>query len=340
MSQTTPKIIIGDRDLSILNYIYTFRHLTSNHLAGIGVDETDTNNSPILGKNALPIRKYYPGLIQVKRRNAAQPYSKGARNSVGHRITALARTGYIIPIFQGLGRPLIYGLGQAGADVLAQYYGDPAIALERWTEKSQRGSIFMSHTLMVADFMICLILACRQRNDVELIGQDKIIQRRKMAPSIANCPLSWKTKGKGFSYSMVPDWAFGLRITDNKNGKQTEKYYFVEADCAQRMPIKRSGLYGSSIYKKMLGFITSHQGKQISQNFDFSNFRAVFITRSMERMRNMHKLNKRMHPQKNGYSFFKFTCAENYDLARPEAVLQGIWTDGNKGTDCLNNIIH
>ena len=339
MPKIIPKISINDRDIEILSQIYNFRYLSTNHLAGMIAPLTDSAGQIKLDINGRPEQKYYPGLIEVNRQKGTPATNISARRSVLRRLKQLSDSNYIITIFQGLNKPYICALGQEGSRALAEHCGDPDMAQERWNEKAQRGENFRHHELMIADFMVCLILACRGRGDLKIIGQDKIIQRRTLAPSLPNSPLSWKVKGHRFVYSMVPDWAFGLRLTDSA-AKQTEKYYFIEADCAGRMPIKRAGFHGSSIHKKILGFITSYQNKLIGRNFDFANFRALFITKGAERMKNMHRLNQQMHPQGRGYSFFKFGLSANYDLRQPETALSSIWTNGNQALGEQSDIIN
>jgi hypothetical protein len=77
-------------------------------------------------------------------------------------------------------RPFVYGIGKNGAAALREDGHKINDAVD-WAEKHKRaGSVFIEHTLEIADFMTAIELACRERDDVELIRERDLI---KLAPN-------------------------------------------------------------------------------------------------------------------------------------------------------------
>ena len=93
--------------------------------------------------------------------------------------------------------------------------------------------------------------------NVEFIEPEHLIIRRRKPPTIKTHELSWCVnvhkrqygRKRKFSFNMIPDSIFGLR--KKNNNKTRETYFFLEADRAT-MPIRRTNLYQSSFYKKMV----------------------------------------------------------------------------------------
>ena len=226
---------------------------------------------------------------------------------------------------------MVYALGNRGAEVLAGEYGDAAIAKVNWTEKNKNSKgMFLEHTLMVAEILTVIQLACRKVRGLEYISAEEIIGNRLMPPSDPANPLSWKVEKNEknrFALSVIPDGAFGLRITDENTGRQQAYYYFLEADRAT-MPVFRHSLMRSSIYKKLVGYTASREGKLFSQNFGFKKVFVLTVTLSDERIQNMIDLNKKFHPKVTGYRMLKFANINMVELKKPEMILGLAWMNG------------
>ena len=72
-------------------------------------------------------------------------------------------------------RPFVYGLGRAGAQVLAEA-GIPLKEKLDWTTKNARATAqFLAHTLETAETMIAFELACREEGAPELIDHHDLL---------------------------------------------------------------------------------------------------------------------------------------------------------------------
>src|SRR5882724_4853612 len=153
-------------------------------------------------------------------------------------------------------RPFVYGLGKTGARALREH-GHEIDSSVDWTEKNKRaGSIFIEHTLAVADFMIGLELACRSRGDISLIREDEIIAAAPEKTRTAREPLRWLVDkvvmGKRETFSVVPDGLFGLAYPDG-----TASYFVLEVDRGT-IPITRTDVQGSSAWRKNIAYKARH----------------------------------------------------------------------------------
>ena len=287
------------QDVNILKLVYQNRFLASSHIVAL------------MGKN---------------------------RKSILRRLQLLFHTGYLDrPKAQvtthGYNSPMVYALGNRGAEVLAVEYDDESILRINWTEKNKNAkTMFLEHSLMVSEFLTVVRRACERVRGAEFIPPEEIIKNRVNPPSDPANPLSWQVggKNKGYCFSMIPDSAFGLRIMDETTGRQGIVYYFLEADRAT-MPVVRHNLFRSSIYKKIKGYTASHEERLFSQNFGFKKVFVLMLTLSYERINNMIKLNQQINPRAQGlFKFAEYSTAVNLD--RPEYVLGLAWTDGKGRT--------
>lgn len=291
------RLQLTERDTQILKLVFRNRFLSSDHIVAL------------LGHN---------------------------RKSLLRRLYLMFHAGYLDrPKAQilaiGNNTAMVYALGNRGAQVLAGEYGDPSIAKINWTEKNKNSKgMFLEHTLMVAEFLTLVQMACRKVRGVDYISAEEIIGNRILPPSDPAYPLSWKIKRqekKRFSFSIIPDGAFGLKITDEKTGHQQVYYYFLEADRAT-MPVFRHSLIRSSIYKKIVGYTASRDLKLFSRNFGFKKVFILTVTLSDERIKNMVKLNQEIHPKAKGYRMFKFSNIHSVTLEKPEMILGLAWING------------
>jgi hypothetical protein len=69
---------------------------------------------------------------------------------------------------------MVYGLGRRGAQALRDHsvHADAS----DWTVRNKRaGAKFIEHTLAIADFMVGLKIACRERGDIKLFSEREIL---------------------------------------------------------------------------------------------------------------------------------------------------------------------
>jgi hypothetical protein len=193
---------------------------------------------------------------------------------------------------RGGSRPMVYALGDRGADVLSEKRGVLRGKI-RWQKKNRSvGRVFMEHTLKVADFMVELVCACRKHPTLSLIPQPALLQdipepTRKRATR-GESPFYWRVQlgeeEAAEDVGVVPDQIFALEKTDRPAGRN-RSYFFLEVDRAT-MSVLTKNLSKSSIYKKLRGYLATWKAGVHEERFGFSNMRTLFATTSGERVEN------------------------------------------------------
>lgn len=221
--------------------------------------------------------------------------------------------------------PMVYALGNRGAQVLAEIDGtDPASVDWTWKNRSA-GRIFLAHTLMTADVMIAIESALRTRPDVLMIEPHRILANAPEPTRISDNPFKFKVRthqaGTIAELSVIPDRVFGLDFT----AERKRKYFFLEADRAT-MPVMRTNLLQTSIYRKFLAYgagggASNTFGKQIG----IGSFRILTVTTSAERSATMIEALKQA-TRESGSRQFLFTDREALRAAPDVLALE--WTSG------------
>ena len=224
-------------------------------------------------------------------------------------------------------RPFVYALGKKGARALREH-GHGVDASVDWTEKNKRaGTVFVEHTLEIADFMINLELACQARNDVSLIRAEQIIAAAPDETRSAREPLRWSISktvmGKRESFSVIPDGLFGVGYSDN-----TAAYFILEIDRGT-IPLRRTDVRGTTAWRKNIAYklATYYEGwklKQHEQQFGIKQMRVAIVTTSAERVQNMLSIVDEI-TEGRGTNFFIF--ADRTALAC-NSGLDVSWTSG------------
>lgn len=284
-------VIINDRDVEIITQVHRHRFLTSAHITAL-VEGSQQNIVRRLGL------LYHAGYLDRPREQ-------------------ISRASY--------GQPLVYGLGNKGAAVLAEHLDLPRAKVDWTTKNREVGSVFLSHTLMTANFMVCLDLACRKRG-LTVVWPDDVLEemppRNVRNGSPFKVDVTVPKNGQDVKIAVVPDAVFGL---EEKDG--TVSYFFLEADCST-MPIVRASFEKSSYYKKLVGYWAAKESGRIKDIFGWQNPRVLTLAISKDRINNMIAANKEMDPRKTGFRLFYFALARNFTVDNPDAVFDSIWLNG------------
>jgi hypothetical protein len=264
----------------------------------------------------------------------------GSQQGILRRLHKLYHAGYLdrppeqIRPYKSGSDPMAYGLGNKGADLLAEKFNISRTKVD-WTSKNREVRIvFLEHALQVSHFMVCLELACRTNKDVELISPGAIWEKMPEASKKKPNPWGWKVNAKidhqgekrVLSFGMVPDKVLGLYFPQEAPGRQ-RAYFFLEAD-RSTMPIKSANIFRTSFYKKLLGYWQSWHQELFEKHFPFKSARVLVVTRSKERIENMVAAGKELDPRRKGSRLFLFAWEKDLDLAQPEKLFDKIWIDG------------
>ena len=183
--------------------------------------------------------------------------------------------------------PLVYALADKGAQLLLGSTEGVDSKRISWAHKNNSARRpFLQHTLATADFAVALQLSVSGRDDVELIGGDKLISafptktQARNKPYRLNVPVIYH--GGRIDIGVEPDYAFSLYLPEARR----RAFFLVEIDCGT-MPVTRRDLRQSSIMRKLQAYQAMWKSKAHQTHFGWRNFRVLFVTTSQERVENM-----------------------------------------------------
>jgi hypothetical protein len=296
----TQKIRLQTRDKDIINAVYQHRFLTSRHIAAL---------------------------------------VEGSEQGILRRLQILFHAGYLtrppeqIRPYKSGSDPMVYGIGNKGAELLEKEFG-VARGKINWTGKNREvKQVYLEHTLMVANFMVCLELACKRRKDVQLMSWEQLAQA---APNglDKDQPPKWKVSveqntergSQRYSLSVIPDKVFGLYFPNDPPGKN-RALFFLEAD-RSTMPVIRSNFYKSSFFKKLIGYWESYQQDLFKKYFGFKGARMLTIAKTPQRIDSIIEANKQVDGRKKGSKMFLFLPNDKVEIDQPGKILERLWQNG------------
>ena len=247
---------LTDADLAIIRHIARHRFLRSTHLLQLMPERSAKKLIERLG--AL----YHNG------------YTDRPRAQLDYYATAGSA-------------PMVHALGNRGAQALADHDSVDRGQVD-WTWKNRSvGRLFIEHTLLTADALVAAECAVASRDDVRLMGDDKILAGAPEATRRAANPFKLATRaqheGQFVDLAVIPDAVFGLDFTVERK----RKYFFLEADRAT-MPVVRKDLEQTSFMRKLVTYLAGGgQANAFGAHFGIGNFRVLTVTTSRERMATM-----------------------------------------------------
>ena len=275
-------IQITDRDRAILSAVHEHRFLRSSHIL-----------TYVAGSSQQLLRRlhllYHHGFLERPR----------------------AQLDYY---HQGGSRPIIYGLGQKGAQLLARERGVPLDAIE-WGEKNRSvGTIYLEHALLVSDVMVAIEVACKQHGI-------RFLKRTELSPAAnrdQTNPFRWKVNlNNSMALGVIPDNVFALDCA-HTNGKSERAYFFLEADRGT-MPVLRQNLLQTSMYRKFLAYEATWSQSIHRARFGFHRFRVLVVTESSDRVNSLVEACSKLE---RGRGLFLFSEVESVKKLGP---LSAIW---------------
>lgn len=227
----------------------------------------------------------------------------GSRQHLLRRLQRLFHHGYLdrprcqIDSFQhGGSRAIAYGLGHKAASFLQQ---DPRLLFPTRTPRapaSDVGRLFLDHTLLIADILVPLEIACRQRPAVRLLTAEELSGDRR-PHEVFHWSVSLRQRAR---CGVVPDQVFALEFNGNSRSRVC---YFLEADRAT-MPVIRHRLTQSSFFRKLLAYEATWEQGLHRTRFGFHRFRVLTVTSSSPRVDSLLDACRRLD---RGQGLFLFT---------------------------------
>jgi DNA-binding Lrp family transcriptional regulator len=211
----------------------------------------------------------------------------GSQQQLLRRLKLLYHHGYVerprvqLQYYErGGSKSIAYGLGNKGGTLLKQELGI-AVHHDSWGEKNHViGRVYLEHTLLVADVMVAIELACRKHGGVRLLYENQL------ALPLKHQPFGWRVKiQNGWNLGVVPDRVFALEFPD-ASGRNQRAYFFLEADRGT-MPVKRSNLLQTSFYRKLLAYEATWTQKIHQRNLGIHRFRVLTVTTIVGRVKSL-----------------------------------------------------
>lgn len=239
---------LTERDVAIIRHVWRHRFLRSSHLIQL------LEGSPQAVLRRLQLL-YHAGFLD-RPRNQLEYFAVGGS------------------------RPIVYGLGNRGAELLRERLG---IARERldWNARNRAASrIHLEHTLLVSDVMVAFEVACQRHGSLRIIDADEIAQHAPARGAPAAAPLHWSVsvrhEGRRHSLGVVPDKIFGLHFTREPEGKN-RSYFFLEADRGT-MPVASRTLERASVLRKLIAYRETWLQGLHTKHFTIRAFRVLTVT--------------------------------------------------------------
>lgn len=283
---------ITERDLAIVKAVYEHRLLDSNHIAALFADAS-----------AQQVRRrlqllYHARYLDRPRVQLADLYRQPGT------------------------RPMVYGLGDKGAELLAEHLGRNRSGVS-WTAKNRAiRPRFFHHTLLVSSVMVAFEISCRRHGTVRIIPWSEILETTcPQRTSELKQPQTWRVplSGRG-SIGITPDAIFGLHYLDRPKGKN-RSYFFLEADRGTMTVVAKS-LRTTSFFRKLLTYHATYMQQFHTKRFGFKAFRVLTVTSSAERVRSLVGATKELEGLQGIFLFTHRRALKSGD------VLELGWTDG------------
>ncbi|HEX4961382.1 MAG TPA: replication-relaxation family protein [Thermoanaerobaculia bacterium] len=285
-------IALTSRDLELLRAVYRHRLLRSTHLVAL---------------------------------------SGGSSQATLRRLQLLFHHGYLdrppmqLDWYARGSEPMVYALGNRGAEVL-ETMDQVKRGGTRWDTKNRNLSrVFLHHTLAVAEVMVDFEAACRSREEVQFIPPEEVLRRAPAETRRLRLPFRWQVEvrqgGKPYRLGVEPDRVFGLQF-ENAPESRRRVFFFLEADRGT-MPVARKGLTQTSFVRKLLAYQATWRQGLHRAHLGIPNFRVLTVTTSRERVEHLVEACRSLPG--GGSRLFLFTGQES--LRRGD-VLMHEWVNG------------
>jgi len=264
--------------------------------------------------------------------------SGGSRQATLRRLQLLFHHGYLdrpsmqLDWYARGSEPLVYALGNRGAELL-ETEGVVRRGGIRWDTKNRNLSrVFLHHTLAIAEVIVAFEAACRGREGVRFLPPEEVLAGAPPETRRLRLPFRWQVDvrhdGKLHRLGVEPDKVFGLRFEGELEGRNLA-FFFLEADRGT-MPVMRQGLAQTSFLRKLVCYQETWRQGIHRQHLGIPNFRVLTVTTNRERMEHLVEACRSLGG--GGARLFLFTERENLNC---EDILSHEWVNGRREIDRL-----
>ncbi len=307
-----PALNLTDRDRELLKHIYDHRFITAAMLQ-------DLVEPPQLTQRQ---QEAVARLIAARRARASRAGESGepptrTRREIQRRLQALYHHGYVERHKLSDHDPIVYALGNRGADEITLHYGIDRKKID-WTSKNREThERYIHHTLMVSRFRHALTLTLRTRPGAgltywELSGSFKVSTKYQEERMVRDREGE-RTAIVDVPVTVIPDAYFCLQ------DGQDSMYFFLEAD--------RSTMTNDRFCQKLVSYYKFWQYeiyRKPENRYQLPSFRVLTLTISKERRDNLRAVARTVDDKQRGTGLFWFLCEKDYQDT-PERLFEPLW---------------
>src|SRR5881296_4549268 len=149
-----PPFKLTERDRELLKIMYDYRFITAEMLQDLATPVVLTPRQQDAVERLIAARRAKLGIT-----GTADRVPSNAKREIQRRLQALYHHGYVQRLKLSDHDPIVYALGNKGADELTLHFGVDRQKID-WTSKNREtGERYMQHGLMVSRFRHALTLA-------------------------------------------------------------------------------------------------------------------------------------------------------------------------------------
>lgn len=256
-----PNLKLQQRDLDIIKAVYDYRFLSSEQIRAL---------------------------------------ITGSDQTITRRLQKLYHNQYLDRLQGWLSQPIIYALGNKGAEALTQYFDIDRGKINWLKKNAEVKEYYKDHILMIAGFRIILTLALKGNPSAKLI---EWVSETTLKGILQ--------EGKDKRPALIPDAFFTIE------DKGDWMFFFLEAD--------RSTMTNERFFKKMQSYWYFYKQNQHKTKFQIDSFRVLTITKSEARRENLRTITKLADDRQTGSPMFWFATEKDYNLQNPETILGPVW---------------
>lgn len=246
-SPTGKRLLLGDRDVEILRWLYRYRYLRQTHLQALLEPRSRKRFNERLGDLF-----HETGLIN---RPASQPDS-----------------------FEGRSVPMLYEITPRGIDWLAAQSALPHRAVTFSMQSRRAYSPQLPHTLMIIKTLLAIECEAKQQGQ-RFVPVDEILVRAPDATRHASNPLAVPARLIGGSRGqrqktwLIPDALYGMEC--DIDGEK--RYRFWALECERTSPAWRSTNAASSTARKRAAYDTLIASKAYRTHWGIPNLKLKLV---------------------------------------------------------------
>lgn len=142
--------------------------------------------------------------------------------------------------------------------------------------------LFLAHFIAISDVLVAVEAACRKRG-MTYVANPGAFDKSAPAPGQhrPSWRISFRIESKASQLSVSPDASFTILPRGSPAG--VPLHFFLEMDRGT-MPIRRSSLRLSSIYRKALAYRETKRSRVLSRRYGIRGFQVLFVSTSKARL--------------------------------------------------------